>query len=316
MNRLIALPLFLLSAAVLAECKTDLPLRGALTVESCEAKAADCELASVLLYRYIQNYPNDPTELSAAMQTSPWHIYDAKQRILSVEEFAATLRPMLKAPIKKVRLIGSWTGVAPHKGGKSLAQKLSQALDGFPVEGMDGFLWVNKDGGLRTTHQAFTLRTISAPYRVKPGTEVMAALASGYLVDNYAHFDEKKDAEGLRLAGLGWDIFVLCPQRALEAYEASAALGNALSAYNAAMLLFERNEHGDKEAGRKWLEKAAQLGDSKAQARLQLLRGEAQPHDKSPQSPERDEQQPHKSPVQVANDRPAPAKPAKVAGED
>lgn len=316
MNRFIALPLFLLSAAVLAECKTDLPLRGALSVESCEADAADCELAGVLLNQYLEHYPDSPDELSVALQNSPWHFYDAEQRILTVEEFAALLRPKLKEPVETVRLIGSWTGVAPRAGGQSLAQKLSQALDGFPVEGMDGFLWVNKDGGLRTTHQAATLRSVSAPYRLKPGAEVMVALTSGYLVDGYAHFAEKKDAEGLRLAAVGWDMFLLCPQRALEAYEASAALGNALSAYNAAMLLFERNEHGDKEAARNWLEKAAQAGDSKAQARLQVLRDEAQPQDKSPQSPKRDEPPPHKPPVHAANDRSAPAKSATAAGED
>lgn len=300
MNRLAALPLFLLSTAALAECKTDLPLRGSLTVESCKDAASDCVLAGVLLNQYLERYPDDPSELSVALQTSPWHFYDAQQRILTAEELAALLRPQLKEPVKTVRLIGSWTGVAPHTGGQSLAQKLSLALDGFPVEGMDGFLWVDKDGGLRTTHQAATLRSVSAPYRVKPGSEVMAALTSGYLVDGYAHFAEKKDAKGLRLAALGWEVFVLCPERALATYEAAAALGDALAAYNAALLLAERNAPGDTEAARRWLEKAAQQGDSKAQAELQSSAGDtAAPH--KPPSPETT------APAHGRNDEPAAA---------
>ncbi|MCQ4167385.1 hypothetical protein [Tahibacter harae] len=220
---------------------------------------------------YIENRQGDPTEFSLAMQTSPWHFYDAEQRILTIEDIAALVRPGLKDPVKSVKLIGSWTGVAPDAGGRSLAQKLSQALDGFPVNGMDGFLWVRKDGSLRTTRQAFTLRTTSGAYRLKPGADVMAALTSGWLVAAHDHFAKTKDAEGLRRAAAGWDMFALCPERALATYETAATLGDTVAAYNAAILRLERHAKGDRKAARKWLEKAAQRGDAKARERLGLV---------------------------------------------
>ncbi|MGD1075224.1 MAG: hypothetical protein ABR903_03980, partial [Thermodesulfovibrionales bacterium] len=62
--------------------------------------------------------------------------------------------------MKRIDLIASWTGVAPDRDGKSLAQKLSDVLNGLPVSGKDGFVWIAKNGAVRTTHQAFTVQKL------------------------------------------------------------------------------------------------------------------------------------------------------------
>lgn len=219
------------------------------------------------LHEYLEKVPDDDALLTIAMQTSPWRIYDAEMRIVTVEEMAETARSYGKG-IERVQLIGSWTAVAPEQDGRALAGKLSDALDGLPVEGMDGFLWVSKDGGLRTTHQAFTIREGGGPYVIRKGDEVMASLVAGWPSYLENHFVNTRDALGVRRAGAGWDTFFLCPDRALQAFEVAAGMSDPIAAYNAALMRLERGDEGDTQAAMTLLSQAAELGDSKSRAKL------------------------------------------------
>lgn len=262
------------TSAVLA-CESSLPLQGTLSIDSCDAKAPGCTPASKLVYQYTEAMPDDPKLFTIALQSSPWRFYDAQQRILTPEELATHIKSKLNpSEEKEVVLVGSWTGVAPDRGGKSLAQKVSTALGGFPVRGMDGFLWLSKDGTTHTTHQAFSAKA-GGPYRVLDGEDVMVSLAEGW----YAEFEDamvkNNDAENLLHAGVGWDVYNLCPEHALQTFEAAARLSNPVAAYNAAMMRLQRNAEGDREAAKALLSQAAKAGDSKAQEKLRTLQAKA-----------------------------------------
>jgi hypothetical protein len=133
-----------------AGCENSLKLEGVMSVECCTSRDK-CIPAGKAVYEYSEAAKDDPSLLSISMQSSPWHFYDNDMRILTVEELAEMVRPTIRK-VKRIALIASWTGVAPNPNGKSLAQKLSDLLDGFPVNGMDGFVWIVKDGSVRTTH--------------------------------------------------------------------------------------------------------------------------------------------------------------------
>jgi TPR repeat protein len=182
------------------------------------------------------------------------------------------MRPHIAKGLKRVVLVSSWTDVAPDRGNKSLAQKLSDALKGFPVSGMDGFLWIAKDGAMRTTRQAYTVKQGYGPYSIADGDEVMVSLAAGWPAELEDYFVKERNAEGIMQAGAGRDIYSLCPDRALQAFEAAAKLSHPIAAYNAAVMRLERNGEGDIEAATALLSQAASAGDKKSRARLQKLK--------------------------------------------
>ena len=204
-----------------------------------------------------------PGVFTIAGQTSPWRMYDGEGRILTVEEVAAAVREQRKEQAR-VLLIGSWTAVRPDGAGETLAQRLSVALDGFPVDGTDGFLWLGPDGSMRTTRQAFSVWS-SGPYSVEEGEEVLAPLVPGAMVQFEDRFAEEGIAAGVVEAGIGYDVFMLCPERALAAFERAAGMGSAIGAYNAGLM---HAANGSSEGAVRWLEMAVSMGDVKGSAAL------------------------------------------------
>lgn len=272
MKRLAALGFIFASQWAQADCTTSLPLEGVVTVETCAAESPDCKSAAEVLHEYSSIPDNDPAMLTIAIQTSPWRMYGPDSRILRVPEFAVMIRPHIKEGVKSVRLDGSWTAVAPGKGAKSLATQLSDAMAGFPVAGLDGFMWVARDGRIKTTHQAFTVRKGSGQYRVRTGADVMAALVAGWPAEVQDYFVQAGDAEGVMRAGVGWDVYFLCPERALSTFELAAKMGSAIAAYNAAVMRLERGGDGDRQAAIALLVRAAELKDEKAAALLEQVK--------------------------------------------
>lgn len=262
------LGLLMPSVGAFANCASHLPLDGTLVVPTCTSGSEGCKPAAELLYAYAGVPDNDPTVLTAAVQTSPWRIYDPELRIISPEEFAAMLRPNLTPKMKHVQIQGSWSGVAPGPGLPSLAQRVSKALGGLPVDGLDGFLWVKADGTHRTTRQAFSAWE-GGSYFAREGEDVMAALTVGWYTNFHAKFEAEGNAKGLLLAAVGFDTFSLCPDQALAAFEHAAKAGSAVAAYNAAMMRLERDGKGDRDAAQELLQRAAELGDEKAKTRLE-----------------------------------------------
>lgn len=156
----------------------------------------------------------------------------------------------------------------------SLADRVSKALDGFPAKGEDGFLWLADDGTRRTTRQAFTVFEGAGAYHVPKGSEVLAPLAAGWPAFVEDRIPED-NAELLMRAAVGWDVFFLCPERALAGFERAAGQGSAIAAYNAAVMRLERNVEGDRAAALALLERGAALGDAKSDARLAAERLQA-----------------------------------------
>lgn len=265
------LSLALLAAAQgVAACETSLPLSGSVAVPVCDREGPDCRSATKVLYEYTQAQPDDPAIFSIALQSSPWRMYGPDLRILRVEDVATMIRPKLEPKHKRVALYGSWTGTAPA-GTPSLASRLSRQLDGFPVEGKDGFLWMDPKGGMRTTRQAYTVRRGAGRYLVQTGDEVLVSLVDGWAAGLEVRFGPQ-DGDMMLMAGVGNDVFLLCPDGALADFEAAAAMDSAIAAYNAAQIRLERNHAGDREAALKLLERSEALGDAKAAGQLKVLR--------------------------------------------
>jgi hypothetical protein len=263
------------SNQVLAECKPLVALEGVVSLEQCTA-GDSCVSAAEALFQYStkkREIDDDPTVLNLSLHASPWRLYDVEKRILTIEEVAEMVKPFIAKGVQRIVLKASWTGVSPDRGGKSLATKLSEALGGFPVEGINGFLWIAEDGSTRTTHQAATLFQGGGPYKVRAGREVMVSMVAGWTATLEDTFIKNKDLDGLKDAGAGWDIFFLCPDRALQAFEA-AARSNPIAAYNAALMRLERKSEGDLKAAAGLLSQAANAGDKKAQARLAVLKNQ------------------------------------------
>lgn len=266
-KRLAALPLLFATPWVLA-CDSSLPLDASTTsIENCSPSTKGCIHAGQALHDYMEAADDDASWLTIGLQASPWRLYDGSMRILRIRDFARDLKPMLKPEVKVVELQGNWTGVAP-RGGKSLAERLSQALGGKRVIGLDGFMWAKKDGGTRTTRQSFTVRKGSGIYGVRAGEDVMSALTVGWASDFQAEMEKSGDAKGMLTAAVGWDAFYLCPEKALAAFERSARFGSAIGAYNAAVMRIERAQTGDREAALELLELGAALGDVKSRELL------------------------------------------------
>ncbi|ODS63244.1 MAG: hypothetical protein ABS41_08805 [Arenimonas sp. SCN 70-307] len=251
--------LFALSGAVTA-CDTGLGLGGTEVVKGCNAEAQTCIPSSRAVYAYAEAYPDSDSEVSISLASSPWHLYGPDGRMMQVEELAAVIRPHINEATERVVLLGSWTG----GGDRPLAQRLSKALDGMPVLGADGFLWLSPDGSTRLTKQAYTARNGSGYYEVAEGDEVLVPLAHGWAAGMEQRFIDGGDAELLLHAAIGWDVFYLCREKALDGFELAAEHGVAIAAYNAALMRIERNEEGDRAAARRLLEQAASQGDTKS----------------------------------------------------
>jgi hypothetical protein len=271
MKRLLGVLLVAVCCDALADCKTSLPLQGTVSIKNCDQRTENCIPGQKAVYEYMNKLKEDPADLTIGVHASPWQFYDNQMRILSVEEVAEMVKPRITKEVKRIVLVASWTGVAPGPASKSLAQRLSDSLKGFPVNGMDGFLWITKNGSLRTTRQAFTIRQGGGPYSVINGDDVMVSLAVGWPAEMEEVFVKERDADGIMRAGAGWDIYFLCPDRALQAFEAAAKLSHPIAAYNAALMRLERRSKGDLEAATALLSQAAAAGDKKAQARLDKL---------------------------------------------
>jgi hypothetical protein len=263
------LALCLLSPTALACDTSHLRLSGSVTVDTCHSPdSRDCVYSGKALHDYLEAIPDTDALFSVGLQSSPWRMYDGEMRILTVEDLVSAIRPKLgEKGWDAVELIGSWTGAAPSPGVPSLADRVSKALDGFPVRGEDGFLWLAPDGKRRTTYQAFTLFEGAGAYHIPKGGEVLAPLAAGWpaFVEDRIPQD---DAELLMRAAAGWDVFFLCPDKALAGFEHAASKGSAIAAYNAALMRLERNADGDRPAALALLERGAALGDAKSKARL------------------------------------------------
>lgn len=265
---LAVLSLLAACAGAQADCPTTLPLKGVINLDNCYPMRKDCVPAADALYQYSSAMPDAGDEvLRISLQGSPWHLYGPDSRIMTVENLAGMVKQQ-GSKIRQVILMSSWSGAAPDKEHQSLAQRLSNALGNMKVSGTDGFLWYEKDGKTATTQQAFTLFT-AGPYAVKKGGKVMASLVAGWPAQFEETYAKQGNAEGLLLAGVGHDTFSLCPARAWKAFDAAAALGNPVAAYNAAILRLERGASGDREAASDLLRKAAAAGDEPSAALLE-----------------------------------------------
>jgi len=250
-----------------ADCNHNLDLEGSVSISECNSKTQHCVSAGRALYEYIEKSDDIENIYTIALQSSPWRLYGGDMRILDVHDLAVMIRPKISKE-KSVKLIASWTGVSPDVKHPSLAQQLSKELSGFPVTGMDGFLWFTHKGESYTTKQTFTLGVPSGPYMVAEGEDVMAALTIGWTIYVEQLFQMQQNAEGLLRVGVGYDIYMLCPDKALQAFEAAADLNNPIGAYNAAIFRLDRGKKGDQEVAKELLKQAVKLGDKKAKAKL------------------------------------------------
>lgn len=255
-------------ATAQADCPATLPLKGVINIDNCYPMRADCVPASEALYQYSSAAPDVGDEvLRISLQGSPWHLYGPDSRIMTIDNLAAVVKQQ-GSKIRQVILMSSWSGTAPDKHHAPLTQQLSSALGDMKVSGTDGFLWYDKDGKTAITRQAFTVFA-TGPYAVKKGDKVMASLVAGWPAQFEEAFAKKGDADGLLRAGVGHETFSLCPARAWKAFDAAAALGSPVAAYNAAILRLERGANGDREAALGLLKKAAAAGDQPAAALLE-----------------------------------------------
>lgn len=263
------LALCLLSPAAPACDTSHLLLSGAISVKTChEQGSSECVYSGQALYEYMEAVPDSDALFTIGLQSSPWRMYDGQMRILTVDDVADLVRRTLDGKVERVELIGSWTGVSPKPGAPSLADRVSKALDGFPVQGEDGFLWLAQDGTRRTTRQAFTMRDGAGSYFLPKGSDVFVPLVAGWpaFVQDLIAEDE---ADLLMRAAAGWDVFFLCPDKALAGFERAAAQGSAVAAYNAALMRLERGADGDRAAALALLERGVALGDATSRSRLE-----------------------------------------------
>jgi len=268
------LALWLLSNAALA-CDNHLPLSGSVSVKTCSPSkgAAGCVYSGKALYDYMEAVPDSAAVFTIGLQASPWRMYDGEWRILTPEDVAAAVRARRDEKVQRVELLASWTGVSPGPGVLSLADRVSKALDDFPVVGEDGFLWLSKDGSRRTTHQAYTVREGAGSYFLPTGADLFVPLVAGWPAFVEGDIADT-DPALLTQAAAGWDVLFLCPDKALAGFERAAAKGSAIAAYNAALMRLERGGDTDRTTALALLERAAALGDDKSQARLKMERAQ------------------------------------------
>ena len=250
-------------------CDQASSLEGVLSIPQCDTEEAvgGCVSGRQAAFDALEAL-EIPGVFTIGVQTSPWRMYDGEGRIMTVEEVANAIRERRRESDTRVHLVGSWTAARPDGNSATLAHRLSAALDGFPVDGSDGFLWLTPAGGMRTTHQAFSVWK-TGPYSVGRGEDVLMALVPGALAQFEDQFAQDGLAEGVLQAGIGHDVFMLCQERALAAFERAAEMGNAIGAYNAGLMHVDSGDHG---AAMTWLEMAEALGDAKATVLLKVLR--------------------------------------------
>lgn len=250
-------------------CPTTTSLHGFLHVGQCDPARAQCVRAEQALYDHTRAAPESaPDVMRISTHGSPWHLYDGDFRILEIDDVAAMVKQ--DASVRRVNLVASWSGGMPVPRARSLAEKLSTALGGMPVTGQDGFVWVAPDGSVRTTRQAATGRA-AGPYLVGRNDEVMTSMVAGWPLYLEDEFIRQRDGAGLLRMGAAKEIFLLCPEDALQSYEQGAALNNPVAAFNAAILRLERRQPGDVAAAITLLRQAAAQGDGKAAQKLKSL---------------------------------------------
>ena len=270
--KLVLIFLCLLSPAAPACDASHLSLSGAINVETCHhGDSPDCVHSSQAVSQYMEAVPDTDALFTIGLQSSPWRMYDGQMRILTVYDVASAVRPQLNGQVQRVELIGSWTGVSPEPGVPSLADRVATALNGFPVDGEDGFLWLAQDGTRRTTRQAFTTREGAGSYFLPKGGEVFVPLVAGWPAFVEAQIPDD-DADLLMRAAAGWDVFFLCPDKALAGFERAATKGSAIAAYNAALMRLERGAEGDRASALALLERGVALGDAQSRTRLDAER--------------------------------------------
>lgn len=272
MRFLLALFILVTNVQALADCKPFMSLKGVTSIPGCDSDTCVSGEKAVHEYADKTQGGDDPSILLLSLHASPWRFYDGEMRILTVEDVAGMIKPHIARGVKRIVLMASWSGVAPGRTEQSLAKKLSKVLGGFPVSGIDGFLWLAPDGSTRSTHQAFSIRKGQGQYKIQPGADVMVSMAAGWPAGVEDVFRRDNNAEGIMRAGAGWDVFYLCPDKALQSFELAAQLSHPVAAYNAALIRLERKAKGDVEAAKALLAKAAGAGDQKAQARLRALK--------------------------------------------
>ncbi len=251
-----------------AECQHGFHLEGTLSVKDCDPKMEVCLNGIRAIYEYGEKLDDGGDEvLTISIMSSPWRIYGPEMRIMRTQELSKLVKSNIDDKTKSVLLYASWTENIPKGRTKSLVQELSESLNGFPVKGIDGFLWIRGDGDYYSTKQAFTIGG-AFPHQIKDGDDLMVALPYGSFIHAQDYFVKEKDVRGLRYAAVGWDVFILCPDKALATFELAAAMSDSISAYNAAVIRLERGQEGDFEAASKLLTQASEAGDEKAKALL------------------------------------------------
>lgn len=247
-------------------CEQAPALEGVLSIPQCDPASEECVPGTRAAHAALEAL-EIPDVFTIGVQTSPWRMYDAEGRVLTIAEVAAAVRAAMPASDRRVHLAGSWTAARPDGGGDTLAHRLSVALDGVPVDGSDGFLWLSPSGAMRTTRQAFSVWK-AGPYSVARGEEVLTALVPGAMAQFEDQFARDNNAAGVVQAGIGFDVFLLCQERARSAFERAAGMGSPIGAYNAGLM---HAETGDSDAAKRWLQLAARRGEAKAADALRSL---------------------------------------------
>jgi hypothetical protein len=247
-------------------CEQAPVLEGVLSIPQCDPASEECVPGTRAAHAALEAV-EIPDVFTIGVQTSPWRMYDAEGRILTIAEVAAAVRAGMPASDRRVHLAGSWTAARPDGGGDTLAHRLSVALDGVQVDGSDGFLWLSPSGAMRTTRQALSVWK-AGPYSVVRGEDVLMALIPGAMAQFEDQFAGDNNAAGVVQAGIGFDVFMLCQERALAAFERAARMGSAIGAYNAGLMHAEK---GDSDAAKPWLQPALRLGEVRAAEALDGL---------------------------------------------
>ncbi|MGY1410747.1 MULTISPECIES: hypothetical protein [unclassified Luteimonas] len=85
-------------------------LTGTLSVPQCDPANEDdaCVPGAQAVFEALEAL-DIPDVFTVGLQTSPWRMYDAEGRILTVEELAAAIRAARPDSDRRVHLVGSWT---------------------------------------------------------------------------------------------------------------------------------------------------------------------------------------------------------------
>ena len=266
------LALLLVVAASVAEAappRAPVPLDGS-TIVLPDCRADECVSATKLVHDYAEAVPDSDEAFTIAGHCSPWRLYAENGRIERIGDLAQQIRAHPKFPgVREIALICSWSGVRPEGATASLASQM-EAATGKRTTGKDGFLWLGPGGAQKTTHQSFT--AYPGRYFARPGEPVMASAVFAMPEGFPQELERTRNAEGLRYAGVYADVFLLMPDVALARFEHAARYGDAISAYNAALMRLERGAQGDRERAEAFAKRATELGDKRAAALLNQFR--------------------------------------------